>query len=62
MEIKMEDKILISVKEACALTGIGIHAMYAMINRKGCPVVSIGLRKKLIVKEKFIEWLGNGAN
>ena len=62
METKVEDKILITVREACALTGIGIHAMYAMVNRKGCPVVNIGLRKKLIVKEKFVEWLSNGAN
>lgn len=57
----VKEKILMTVKEACELTGIGVNSMYVLINKKGCPIIAVG-RKKLIVRNKFVTWLENEFN
>lgn len=49
------DKILISVKEACELTGLSEKTMRALI-KENCFMVRIG-RRTLIDKKKFQNWI-----
>lgn len=48
------DKILISVKEACELTGLSEKTMRSIVN-ENCFMVRIG-RRTLIDKKKFQKW------
>lgn len=49
------DKILISVKEACELTGLSEKTMRALM-KENCFMVRIG-RRTLIDKKKFQKWI-----
>lgn len=49
------DKILISVKEACELTGLSEKTMRSLMN-ENCFMVRIG-RRTLIDKKKFQKWI-----
>lgn len=49
------DKILISVKEACELTGLSEKTMRSLMN-ENCFMVRIG-RRTLIDKKKFQNWI-----
>ena len=49
------DKILISVKEACELTGLSEKTMRSLMN-ENCFMVRIG-RRTLSDKKKFQKWI-----
>lgn len=55
--IKLTEKLLLTVDEASALSGIGQNSIRRMMRKKNCPFVfSVG-RKKLIKRTKFEKYL-----
>ncbi|MDY4490036.1 MAG: excisionase [Candidatus Faecousia sp.] len=60
-QIPVNQKVLLTIPEASALTNIGINRIYSMANQPNCPfVVYVGI-KRLIKREKFEEFLSNAV-
>lgn len=57
-EVKTEEKVLITLKEARALSGIGETRMYKILNSPDCTFSVRFGRTHMVHKEKFIAWLG----
>ena len=56
-EVDIKDKVLLTVSEAAALTGIGINKIDAMAKEPGCPFVLKNGGKKMIKKDLFLAYL-----
>ena len=54
------EKATYTVKEAAAVLGISLPRMYEITEQKDFPLLRIG-RKKLILKERFHNWM-NGKS
>lgn len=53
----MPEKATFSVKEAAAYLGVSLPTMYELTDREDFfPLLTIG-RKKLILKDRFVEWM-----
>ena len=50
------ERILISVEEACKITGIGRNTMLKLVKTPGFPALLLS-RKILIDKNGFLSWL-----
>lgn len=54
--MKHDERLTLSVKEAAAMMGVGVALMYELTHVKGFPCITIG-RKRIIIKSKFINWV-----
>lgn len=54
-----EEPLLITVDEACKLTGIGRNTMLDIVKMEGCPAIKFGKKKISINKKQFIEWINS---
>lgn len=53
----MPEKATLTVKEAAAVLGVSLPIMYEITEQKDFyPLIRVG-RKKLILKNRFTEWL-----
>ena len=50
------EKATYTVKEAAAVLGISLPRMYEITERSDFPLLRVG-RKKLVLKERFLEWM-----
>lgn len=58
IELKMNEKLNLSVTEAAAFSGIGIHKIRALMQEPDCDfVLCVGTKKKLIKRGKFEKYL-----
>ena len=58
IELKMNEKLNLSVTEAAAFSGIGIHKIRALMQEPDCDfVLCVGSKKKLIKRSKFEKYL-----
>jgi len=57
----MENKIVLTVDEACYILGIGRDLMLRLVRVKGFP--SVRLRKKILInRSKLLMWLDENSN
>lgn len=58
MTIPVWEKLNISVEEAAAYTGIGMHKIRELMNERDCDfVLRVGNKKSLIKRERFERYL-----
>lgn len=58
MIIPVWEKLNISVEEAAAYTGIGMHKIRELMNERDCDfVLRVGNKKSLIKRERFERYL-----
>ena len=59
MNKEKTEPILIGIKEACELTGIGRNTMLDVVKLDNFPSVKFKKRKILINRQQLIEWVNN---
>ncbi len=58
MIVPVWEKLNISVEEAAAYTGIGMHKIRELMNEQDCDfVLRVGNKKSLIKRERFERYL-----
>ena len=50
-------KITLSIEEAAALSNIGINRIDAMLRKPNCPFVLFVVKKKLVKRKEFEEYI-----
>jgi len=58
-EIKYNEKLLLTVKEACIYSGIGENKLRELLNSPNCSFLLINGNKKLVKRSKFETWLNS---
>ncbi|MDL2236091.1 helix-turn-helix domain-containing protein [Christensenellaceae bacterium OttesenSCG-928-L17] len=56
----MQEKLTLSVKEMADLIGISVPRAYDLTHVEGFPVIILG-KRRVIHKERFMEWLNDNA-
>ena len=56
MEVLMDEKLLVSVKDACASLGLGRTKIYELIKSREFETVTIGDRR-LVVRNSLVEYV-----
>ena len=57
-EVPIWQKLNISIEDAAAYSGIGIHKIRELVNEPNCDfVLRVGSKKKLIKRSKFEHYL-----
>lgn len=52
------EKLNLTIEEAAAYSGIGVHKLREMMEEDGCDfVLNVGYRKRLIKRKKFEKYL-----
>ena len=57
MIVPIHEKLLLSVREAAAYSGIGINKIQSLLRMPRCPFVLFVGRKKLIKRRQFEKYL-----
>ena len=52
------NKLVLTISEAAKLLSVSTTVMYQLANRDDFPCIQLG-RKKLIPRDKLIEWINN---
>ena len=55
---EIDEKLVITVKEAAEMLGVGKNTMLDLVKRTDFPAIKLG-RKILINKKQFIIWFNN---
>ena len=59
-EIAISEKLNITVEEAAAYSGIGLHKIRELMKEPDCPfVLRVGSKKNLIKRVKFEQFLSS---
>ena len=58
----IHERPTLTAKEAAAFIGVSIPTMYQITERKDFPALIRFRRKKLILRNKLLEWLETQAN
>lgn len=58
-EVNIKDKTLLTLYEAAALTGIGIHKLRKMTNRKDCDFVLWNGTRRMLKRERLLMYLND---
>lgn len=57
-EIPIYEKLNISINEAAAYSGIGVHKIRELMNERDCDfTLKVGLKKTLIKRKKFEQYI-----
>ena len=55
--VPLDKKLILSVKEACAYSGIAYDTMYEIISHSDCPFVIQKKKKFFIIREKLEKYV-----
>ena len=56
-EVPLSDKVLLTLEEAAAYSGVGINKIRSMSDEPNCPLVLWNASKRMIKRTRFEEFL-----
>lgn len=56
-EVPIQEKLLLTIKEAAMYSNIGINRIDSMLREEGCPFVLFVGSKKLVKRQEFETYL-----
>ena len=56
-EVPIQEKLLLTIKEAALYSNIGINRIDAMLREEGCPFVLFVGSRKLVKRREFEEYI-----
>ncbi len=56
-EVPLSDKVLLTLEEAAAYSGVGINKIRSMSDEPNCPFVLWNASKRMIKRTRFEEFL-----
>ncbi len=56
-EVPIQEKLLLTIKEAALYSNIGINRIDAMLREEGCPFVLFVGSKKLVKRREFENYI-----
>lgn len=59
MKEEKQEPILISINDACKITGIGRNLMLDLVKQDNCPAIKFGKRNIKLNRQQFIEWINS---
>ena len=61
LEVPINEKLILTLKEAVAYSNIGVNRLSNMIDQPGCPFALFVGRKKLVKREVFDEYINSDS-